>query len=211
MFIKWHGHSCFEIRDGIRIVIDPHDGRSIGLKPPKATADLVLITHNHFDHNAVRVIDGKFQIVSSIGEYNFGNAKIKGIGAYHDESLGAKRGRITMYKILLEGISLLHMGDIGHILSKEQVSEIGNVDIMFIPVGGVYTVDAKKAYENTKILSPKVVVPMHYRVPGLTLGIEKVDKFLSQFPEERVMYVGNSIEFSRGDLPSQTSVWVFTI
>lgn len=211
MFIKWHGHACFEIRDGTRIIIDPHDGRSIGLKTPRATADIVLVTHDHFDHNAVRVINGNFQVISSSGEYNFGPAKIKGIGAYHDEVLGAKRGRVTMYKILLEGISLLHMGDIGHILTKEQVKEIGSVDIIFIPVGGVYTVDAKKAYENTKILNPKIVIPMHYKVPGLTLGLEKVDNFLSFFPKERIMYVGNSIEFSRGDLPYKTSVWVFTI
>ncbi len=211
MFIKWHGHACFEIRDGIRIIIDPHDGRSIGIKPPRATADLVLVTHDHFDHNAVHVINGNFQVVSSGGEYNFENAKIKGIGAYHDEVMGAKRGRITMYKILLEGISLLHMGDIGHILTKDQVREIGNVDIIFIPVGGIYTVDAKKAYENTKILNPKIVIPMHYKVPGLTLGIGSVNGFLSFFPKEKIMYVGNSIEFGRRDLPSQTSVWVFTI
>ena len=211
MFIKWHGHACFEFRDGFNVVVDPHDGRSIGLKAPMATADMVLVTHDHFDHNAVRVIKGNFQVISSPGDYNFGDLKIKGITAYHDKDMGAHRGRITMFKLLWEGISILHMGDIGHILTERQLHEIGSVDIMFTPVGGTYTVDANEAYENVKLLKPKIVVPMHYKVHGLTLNIEGVDKFLSLFPEDKVVHIGNSIEFSRGDLPSKTMVWVFTI
>ncbi|MCD6275196.1 MAG: MBL fold metallo-hydrolase [Thermoplasmata archaeon] len=211
MEIRWYGHACFEIRSGISLVIDPHDGRSIGIKPPRAKADLVLVTHHHFDHNATRVIKGNFEVIDLPGEYEYEGIKIKGIMAYHDKEMGAKRGKVTMFRIESEGIKLLHVGDLGHVISSEMAKEIGPVDILFIPVGGVYTVDAREAYENTKILNPKIVVPMHYKFNGLTLGLAPVDDFLRFFPEGQVTYVGNSIEFSREDLPKNTQVWVFTL
>ncbi len=211
MEIRWHGHACFEIRSGITIVVDPHDGRSIGLKPPRARADIVLVSHHHFDHDAVRVIKGNYKVIDAPGEYEFNGVKIKGVSAYHDESMGAKRGKITMYRIAGEGISLLHVGDLGHVLSKDMLKKIDKIDILFIPVGGVYTVDAEKAYENVKLLNPRIVVPMHYRFDGLTLGIDTVEPFLNKFSKERIEYVGSSIEFSREDLPKTTNVWVFTL
>jgi len=211
MEIRWHGHSCFEVGEGTKIVIDPHDGRSIGIKAPNVRADIVLITHHHFDHDAVRVVKGKFKVIDSPGEYRIGDVHIKGIPAYHDEHKGKKRGQVTMYKIENEGIKLLHVGDLGHVLTSNQLKDIGKVDILFTPVGGVYTVDAKKAYKNVELLKPKVVVPMHYKVPGMTLGIEPVEPFLSLFPENKVEYVGNSIVFTKEDLPKETQVWVFTL
>ncbi len=211
MMIRWHGHSCFEIKNDLRIVIDPHDGRSIGLKTPKVSADIVLVTHDHFDHNAVRVVSGKFKTVMGSGEYNIGDVKIKGIEAYHDEYHGAKRGKITMYKVTMNGISFLHAGDLGHVLDSSQLKEVGNVDIFFTPVGGVYTVDAHGAYENMKLLKPKITVPMHYYVPGLSLRLAPVNNFLSNFSKDEIVYVGNSIEFSKEDLESKAKVWVFTL
>ncbi len=211
MEVRWHGHACFEIKSGITVIIDPHDGRSIGIKAPKAKADVVLVTHHHFDHDATRVIKGNFQVIDSPGEYQVQEFRIKGITAYHDKELGARRGKITMFKLEAEGIRLLHVGDLGHVLSKETVEEIGDIDILFTPVGGVYTVNATEAYENVRLLMPKIVVPMHYKFDGLTLGIVPVDDFLRYFKEEDVTYVGNSIEFSREDLPKNTRVWVFTL
>ncbi len=209
MEIKWHGHSCFEIGEGTKIVIDPHDGRSLGIKPPDVRADIVLVTHHHFDHDAVRIVKGDFKVIDSPGEYKIGDVSIKGILAYHDEEQGRKRGQITMYKIENEGIKLLHVGDLGHVLTSNHLNEIGKIDILFTPVGGVYTIDAKKAYENVKLLKPKVVIPMHYKVSGMTLGIQPVDPFISYFPADKVEYVGNSINFTKEDLPKETQVWVF--
>ncbi len=211
MLIKWHGHACFEIRNNLRVVIDPHDGRSIGLKPPRVTADIVLVTHDHFDHNAVRVVNGKFETITGEGNYTIDDIKIKGITAYHDEYHGAKRGKITMYKIEMNGVSFLHAGDLGHVLDSSQINEIGVVDILFIPVGGVYTVDAKKAYENVKLLNPKITVPMHYYVPGLSLRLAPVDEFLRFFSKDEIMHVGNSVDFTREDLESPIKVWVFNL
>ena len=211
MIIRWHGHACFEIRNNLRIVIDPHDGRSIGLKTPRLSADLVLVTHDHFDHNAVRIVNGDFKLIKTPGEYKIGDVRIKGIEAYHDEYHGAKRGKVTMYKITMNGISLLHVGDLGHILDPPFLNEIGHVDILFIPVGGVYTVDAKGAYENVKKIKPKITIPMHYYVPGLSLRLDTVEGFLRNFYREEVAYVGNSVEFFQNDLDSEAKVWVFSL
>ncbi len=211
MIIRWHGHSCFEIDTGARIVIDPHDGRSIGLRPPRASADLVLITHDHFDHNAVRVVNGSFKVIKEPGEYAFSGIKIKGIKAYHDTENGRRRGEITMFKVISEGISLLHVGDLGHVLLPDQISEIGHVDVLMTPVGGTYTVGPKEAYENVKLLKPSVIIPMHYKVPGLSLNLGPVDDFLKFFPESSVIYVGSSVEFTREDLMESPQVWVFSL
>ncbi len=212
MQIKWHGHACFEIRTGIRVVIDPHDGRSIGLKTPKLRADYVLITHDHFDHNATRVVEGAFKVIKGPGLYTLpGGIKIKGIEAYHDTVQGAKRGKITMYRIDSESMHMLHTGDLGHTLSKNIIDEIGSVDVLFVPVGGTYTLDAKQAYEVVRELNPKVVVPMHYKIPGLTLGLAPVEEFLKMFPSESISFVGNSVEFFREDLPDSTEIWVFNL
>ncbi len=211
MEIRWHGHACFEIKSGITIVVDPHDGRSIGLKAPRAYANLVLITHHHFDHDATRVIKGDFEVIDAPGTYEYHGVKIRGIPAYHDKEMGARRGKITMFKIETEGMKLLHVGDLGHIITEEMSREIGDIDILFTPVGGVYTVDAAEAYENVKILRPRVVIPMHYRFNGLTLGIAPVDDFLRYFPTEQITYVGNSIEFTKEDITGNTKVWVFTL
>ena len=158
-----------------------------------------------------RVVKGDFKVIDSPGDYKIEDVHIKGIPAYHDEEYGKKRGTITMYKIEMEGMKLLHVGDLGHILDSEKINEIGPIDILFTPVGGVYTVDAKKAYENARLLKPKVVIPMHYRIPGMSLGISPVTDFINLFPENSVQFVGNSIAFSREDLPPKTQVWVFNL
>ncbi|NPA74706.1 MAG: MBL fold metallo-hydrolase [Euryarchaeota archaeon] len=210
MLIRWHGHSCFEIVTGMRIVVDPHNGRAIGIKPPKLRADVVLVTHDHFDHNAVHMVSGKPDLIKNPGRYQFDGVTILGIGAYHDAVQGAKRGKITMFKILAEGISVLHAGDLGTVPDNELLEKIGSVDVLMLPVGGKYTIDAKEAYETAQTVGAKVVIPMHYRLPGLSLAIGPVDDFLALYPEDRVLHVGNEIEISRAELPKEQEVWVFT-
>ena len=211
MYITWHGHACFELGNEIKILFDPHDGKSIGLKPPIATPDIVLVSHQHFDHNAIRAIHGKFKVYDHVGEWREGDVEIKGVKAYHDEFGGRRRGEIVMFRVSMEGVNFLHTGDLGHILPDSLIAEVEPVDILFIPVGGVFTVDAKKAYRIVEKLEPKVVIPMHYRVGGLTLSINTVEPFLAMFPEEDVVHVGKSIEFEKEDLPEKLSVWVFSL
>ena len=210
MRITWHMHSCFEIEDAITVVIDPHDGRSIGMKPPSLRADLVLITHDHFDHNAVRVVRGDYVVIKEAGSRNVKGVSVRGIVAYHDDVRGEKRGRMNLFRFTMEGVVFCHLGDLGHLLSQEQVEELGRVDVLFVPVGGVFTIDGAQAQQLVRMIRPKVAVPMHFRVGGLSLSIHNADEFLEGLPEERVVRVGNEVEFEKEELPEETEYWVFS-
>jgi len=208
--IIWHMHSCFEVDDTATVVIDPHDGRSIGVKPPSLRADIVLISHDHFDHNAVRVVKGEYCAVKDIAPRTIKGVEIRGIPAFHDDAQGEKRGRMNIFQFTLDGIRFCHLGDLGHMLSELQVKDIGPVDVLFIPVGGVFTLDGAQAQTLVKTMRPRVAIPMHFRVGGLSMSIHNADDFLRGLPEEKVVRVGNEIEFEREDLPSETEYWVFS-
>lgn len=212
MMVRWHGHACFEIGGSKTIVIDPHDGKSIGIPAPHLRGDIVLVTHDHFDHNAVRVVKGSPMVLDSfVGRKNVDGIEILGMEEEHDEVGGAKRGKISVYRINMDGMVFVHMGDIGHIPRKEVLDAIKGADMLFIPVGNVFTVGADEAWEITKMVSPKVVVPMHYRIGGLSLSIKPLNGFLQKMPEERIVRVGNSVDFEAEDLPEETEMWVFSI
>ncbi len=212
MMIRWHGHSCFEIEGSSTIVIDPHDGRSLGIPTPSVRGDLVLITHDHFDHNASRVVRGSPEVIKSmVGRMNRNGARIEGIKEYHDDSEGSKRGEISIYRIEMEGITLVHMGDIGHVPDESVIRRLKGCDVLFIPVGSVFTVGAEDAWEICEKIGPRVIVPMHYRIGGLSLSIKPLNGFLDRVPAERVCRIGNSIDFEKEDLPEDTEMWVFSL
>ncbi|HEC76572.1 MAG TPA: Zn-dependent hydrolase [Thermoplasmatales archaeon] len=207
--IRWHGHACFEISNEKNVVIDPHDGISIGIPPPKTKADLILITHEHYDHNKSRVVEKEGSII--VKE----NRKINGIeietfSAYHDKFGGERRGEIKIFKINFEGIKFCHLGDLGHILEEETVRKIGEIDILFIPVGGVFTIDAREAIETCKKIDAKVIIPMHYKIEGLSLRIDGIEPFIDLSPYE-VRYIGNEIEMDSEDIPKEKEIWIFSL
>jgi len=184
MQIIWKGQSCFQIflqpekNNQVRIVIDPF-GESIGLRLPSMEADILLITHHHQDHDNSKAIKGNPFLVDGPGEYEIKKSFIQGIFSFHDNFQGAKRGNNTIYTIEAEEMKLCHLGDIGqNELTVEQVEKIGNIDILMIPVGGVYTIDSKAAAKIISQIEPKIVIPMHYQIPKLSLKLEGVDKFL---------------------------------
>ena len=211
MRIVWHGHSCFEVRDGVVAVTDPHDGKSIGIKPPVVKADLVFVSHEHFDHNCTRIIKGDFHIIRDPGERWDKGVEIFGLSAYHDSEAGAKRGRDVVFRFKVEGITFCHCGDLGHQLTNDQIARLGPIDVLFVPVGGVFTIDSVAAIELINRINPKVAVPMHYRIGGLSLSIQTVDDFIQRLPAEKVIRVGNEVEFSIEELPSETEYWVFSL
>ena len=181
MKIRWFGHACFllESQDGTKVVTDPFDG-SVGYKIPMVEADLVTVSHDHYDHNYVEGVQGDPEIMKSPGEYTIGGVSINGVPAFHDDVKGAKRGPNIIYTFDIDGIKVCHLGDLGHLLSKIQLEEIGEIDVLLIPVGGTFTLDAEGAAAAIEQFSPKVVIPMHFKTPAVSMPIDPVDKFLEK-------------------------------
>jgi len=184
MNINWYGQSCFLITssrrkgENINIVIDPFD-ESIGLRVPKMEANVLLITHDHKDHNNIKAVSGSPFLINGPGEYEVKEVFIQGIQSYHDENSGKDRGVNTIYTIETEDIRICHLGDLGQKeLTSEQISQIGDVDILMIPVGGNFTISAKEAGKVMSQLEPSIVIPMHYSIPKLKIKLDPVDAFL---------------------------------
>jgi len=168
-----------ESLDGTKIVTDPFDG-SVGYKIPMLEADIVTVSHDHYDHNYVEGVQGDPQVIKIPGEYAINNVEIKGVPAYHDEVKGAKRGSNIIFNFDIDGIKICHLGDLGHLLSKSQLEEIGNVDVLLIPVGGTFTLDAEGAAAAVEQFSPKIIIPMHFKTPAVSMPIDPVDVFLEK-------------------------------
>ncbi|HDQ15812.1 MAG TPA: Zn-dependent hydrolase, partial [Bacteroidetes bacterium] len=145
--IRWHGHSCFEITNDITLVTDPHDGRSIGIPAPSATGDIILVSHDHYDHNSVKTVEKEgSKVITDERKRTISDVEISGLPSFHDEEEGAKRGKNIIFKFEMDGIKFCHLGDLGHKLDDETIKKIGEVDVLFIPVGGTFTIDDKQAW-----------------------------------------------------------------
>lgn len=180
MDISYLGHSSFRLKGKTTsIVTDPYSNDT-GMKYPKTEADIVTISHDHTDHNNLSGVGGEPRVVNGAGEYEIGGVSIFGVPSYHDEKGGEERGRNTIYVIRIDGINVCHLGDLGHKLTTTELDEIGTVDVLLVPVGGVYTVDAAGASVVVSQLEPKIVIPMHYRVPGLNYELGSLDDFLKE-------------------------------
>lgn len=211
--VTWFGHACWLVEgspvegETIRVVMDPHDGACVGLKKPEVAAEIVLVSHSHFDHNHPDVVKGYQKVIDKPGSYNVGNFHVKGVPAKHDEKGGSLRGDNIVFVFELDGIKFCHAGDLGHTFTEEQIEKIGKVNVLFVPVGGVYTVDAKGATVVTKQLKPNIVIPMHYKLPGLSVGIGSLEPFLTG---KKVKKAGsNTVSITKNELPAETEVLVF--
>jgi len=207
MDITWYGQSCFKIEDKeTSILIDPYDP-SLGLKlPKKLEANILFITHDHYDHNYKQGILGNPYTIECPGEYEVAGATITGIPAYHDKKEGKERGGITIYTIEFEDLTICHLGDLGHDLSDSDIDKLGTVDILMIPVGGGPTINGEEAAKIVGEIEPKIVIPMHYRLPGLKINLDSLDKFTEKMK-------GKAEEMDRlkikvGNLPQETRVVV---
>lgn len=183
MEIKWYGQSCFMItsKNGTKILTDPYK-KMLGYKLPEIEANIVSTSHNHGDHNNIQAVKGEFTHINKSGSFSKDGIEVKGVQTFHDKVSGAKRGKNTIYNFKVDGINVCHCGDLGHTLDANLVKEIGNVDILLLPVGGRATIDAIDAVNVMKQLNPIVVIPMHYRTKALGifgLLFAKVDKFIS--------------------------------
>jgi L-ascorbate metabolism protein UlaG (beta-lactamase superfamily) len=202
MTIFWLGQSAFKIVDKeVTIAIDPYD--KIGLKMPKFQAEIALITHDHDDHNNLEAIKGEPFIINNPGEYEVKNVFIYGIPGFHDNKEGSERGKITMYLIEMESIKIAHLGDLGQqSLTAEQLELLEGVDILILPVGGNFTINGSEAVEIISQIQPRIVIPMHYKIPGIDMKLESVDTFLKEFgvitPEKM-----EKLKITKKDLPHE--------
>jgi L-ascorbate metabolism protein UlaG (beta-lactamase superfamily) len=186
MQITWNGHSSFKIitktpSGEVTLITDPFS-KEIGFKFPKSSADIVTVSHDHYDHNNASEISGEPFVITRPGEYEVKGIFVYGFNTFHDEKNGAERGKNTIYTMQLidEGISLAHLGDLGHVLSNKDLENLEKIDILFVPVGGTYSLNAKQAVEVINQIEPRIVIPMHYKTPDLKIDLASVDAFCKE-------------------------------
>ncbi len=186
MEITYFGHASFMLKTkDCKIVTDPFHNE-IGLKFPKTAADIVTVSHNHMDHNnkeAVASTDGSEgpMVFDWPGEFERKGVRIFGFQSFHDTQKGAERGENVVFRFEIDGLQVVHLGDLGHVPDDKLIENIGEVDIVFIPVGGFFSLDPKQASETIKKLDPSIVIPMHYSVDGLTAELKDKLQPLSDF------------------------------
>ena len=214
MQIIWKGQSCFQIitsqgkNNQVNIVIDPFD-ESTGLRVPKLEANVLLVTHQHADHNNVKAVAGNPFLIDNPGEYEVKGVFIKGISASHDSSSGKERGFNTIYTIESEDLRICHLGDLGQKeLTPEQLDKVGEVDILMIPVGGVYTIGAKEAVKVMSQIEPNITIPMHYQLPKLKFKLEGLDKFLKTMGVKKLEAISKLSIKKKDILPEEAKIVV---
>ena len=187
MVITWLGQACFKIQSGdLTVVIDPYS-KDIGLTPPRFKTDAVLVTHDHHDHSNAESLAGEPMVIRGPGEYEVKDVYVLGLETYHDEVQGKERGLNTIYKIEIEGMRVAHLGDFGEKEVRDETLEgLGDVDILLIPVGGKFTIDAEGAARAVKKIEPKIVIPMHYKIPGLKINLDGVEEFLKEMGAAKI-------------------------
>ncbi|MCK4891129.1 MAG: MBL fold metallo-hydrolase [Candidatus Pacebacteria bacterium] len=204
MNITWYGHSCFKLQSkDIVIITDPFD-KKIGLRPPYGAANIVTVSHNHYDHNNFEAIKGNPFVVDSAGEFEIKKITIKGIDSFHDNSEGKERGNNIIYVIEMEGMNICHMGDFGQEgFINSQLEKIGQIDVLFIPIGGVFTIDWKIANTIISQIEPRIIIPMHYKISGVKGELLKLDS-ADNFYKERGVSSKDVVEkfsIKKKDLP----------
>lgn len=201
--ITWYGQSCFKIQSGETVVFtDPFD-KEIGLTPPRGQANIVTVSHEHRDHNNSAALSGEPLVIEGPGEYETKGVEVRGILSFHDDKEGKERGASTIYAIEIEGIKICHLGDLGQSkLTAEQVEQIDGVDILMIPVGGTYTIDGETAVDIINQVEPRLVIPMHYKIPGLTIKLDGVEVFLKEMGVAKKDAV-DKLTLKKKDLPEE--------
>ena len=203
--IKWFGHSMWKIRnENVSIIIDPFT--DIGYKiPQNESSNILLISHSHFDHNNISIIKGNPTIIKDEGKFNVSGVDIQTFSVWHDENQGAERGENLLIKFILSEKSFLHCGDLGHDLENDMVEKIGKIDVLFIPVGGHFTIDAKTAKKLVDKINPVIVFPMHYKTPVLDFPIANKEEYLNLVDNVKE-YSTNQIDLGEEDFSESRTI-----
>lgn len=213
MRIQWMGHASFLLTsaNGTKLLTDPYEpgayGGAVGYKGIEEPVDLVTVSHDHEDHNYTKGVKGNPKVISGTGIKQEKGIRFSGIGSFHDPRQGKDRGANTIFFWEMDEISICHLGDLGEALSASQIAEIGTVEVLLVPVGGFFTIDAAEATSIIKQLKPSLVIPMHFKTEVLNFPVAKVEDFTRD--QKRVRYLESSeIEITRESLPKETEIWV---
>jgi L-ascorbate metabolism protein UlaG (beta-lactamase superfamily) len=207
MDITWYGHSCFRLSDrGVTVVTDPPSD-DMGYERPRIRADVVTISHEHPGHNNRIGFRGGPKFFGGPGEYEVKGVFITGIATYHDGRKGASRGRNTVFLFEFDGVTICHLGDLGHVPTQAEVEALSSVDVLLIPVGGVNTIDPSKASEVISLIEPLLVVPMHYKTPVEKAKLQTVDKFLKEMGLSPTP-AQPELKVTKSSLPAETQIVV---
>lgn len=205
MDITWLGHSCFRIKGKqVAIIADPFSP-NLGYSLNKTTADIVTVSHQHPGHCYAEGVGGTPKVVCGPGQYEIGGALIIGLGTYHDNEKGKISGKNTIYIFEVDEISICHLGDLGHTLTADQLEEVGKIDVLMVPVGGLSTFSATVAAGVVRQIEPRIVLPMHYKTPVIGWELEPVDKFLKEMAVTQIA-PQPKLTISRANLPETPKV-----
>ena len=208
MDINWLGQACFKLKGKqASLVLDPYSNK-IGFRLPKVEAEVVTVSHDHYDHNAAAEVSGNPFVIDGPGEYEIKGINVVGVSSFHDNKKGQERGKNILYSVRMDGLNIAHLGDLGQDqLSAEQIDSLGNVDILMIPVGAVYTIDASTATKIVASLEPSLIIPMHYQDEDSSVDLEPVQKFLKEMGKEEIEPI-KKLTVTKDRLPSETQVVV---
>jgi L-ascorbate metabolism protein UlaG (beta-lactamase superfamily) len=218
MQIQYLGHSSFKLRGGVATVVTDPYSKGVGWTFNKTAADIVTVSHDHDDHNAIDRVEGTSRrkepyVVTAPGEYEISEVGIFGWGSFHDDKEGEERGKNTIYNIHVDNVRVAHLGDLGHTLSDELVEYIGAVDVLLVPVGGVYTINAEQAVDLVNQLQPAIVIPMHYKTerhnPKIFSDLDGVDLFVKEMGGEGIE-MQEKLTVTTNDLPEETTIVILS-
>jgi len=205
MEIDWFGHACFRLhsREGT-VVTDPYS-KEIGLSFARPRADIVTVSHAHPGHSYAQGVKGDPKVISGPGEYEIKNIFVTGVPTAHDKKGGKDRGANTVYVIDLDGLTICHLGDLGHVPTQPQVEALGNVNVLLVPVGGVSTISGTEAAEIVSLIEPQIVIPMHFSHPDLAFKLDTAAKFFKEMGIKTLEPVA-SLKVTKDSLPEETQV-----
>lgn len=218
MEITYLGHSCFKLKnkDGMTVMMDPFNSVHLGLPLAKDVADIVTVSHSHDDHNAVEVVTGPVTrestfIIDKEGEYEIGGVEITATKMYHDKVEGAERGKNLIVSIRMDGVNILHLGDLGHSLSDGQIEKLGSVDVLMAGIGGQTSLEIDEVMSLIKEIQPSYVVPMHYKVAGVFEDFSNKHSLEDFLDKNKFLVAGepvHKIKIDSGSLPDDTQVLI---
>lgn len=211
MKLQWFGHSFFMVtsENEKKVVFDPFD-ETVGYPIPDLAANVVCVSHSHSDHNNVRIIGGKPEIIQQAGLYVRDGYRIRGFISYHDRKLGKERGGNLVYRLEMDGMTVIHTGDLGMLPGNDEIEAWKPLDILMVPVGGIYTINGQDAQNLIELLHPKIVIPMHYRTHFIHFELYPVEDFSRHYSNVKAI-PGAKVDIVQEDLPKSTEIWVFQI